>query len=64
MPELLWNIGPDPVIFLDDDPREIAEMRAAFRPSSVSSFRREISPLLYDRILHLRYWLGKSALIE
>jgi FkbH-like protein len=60
----LWNIGPDAVIFVDDNPREIAEVKAAFPAIDCVQFPSGNTPAVYDMILQLRDWFGKSAVIE
>lgn len=59
-----WNIGPDAVVFVDDNPREIAEVKAAFPAISCVQFPAGDTTAVYDMILQLRNLFGKSAVIE
>lgn len=60
----LWNLGPDAVIFVDDNPREIAEVKAAFPAIDCVQFPAGNTQQVCDMILQLRDWFGKSTVIE
>lgn len=60
----LWNIGPDAVVFVDDNPREIAEVKAAFPAIECIQFPVGNTVAVYDMILAMRDLFGKNAIVE
>jgi FkbH-like protein len=59
-----WNIGPDAVVFVDDNPRELAEVKAAFPTIDCVQFPAGNTAAVYETILRLRDMFGKGAVIE
>jgi FkbH-like protein len=59
-----WNLGPDAVVFVDDNQRELAEVKAAFPAIDCVQFPAGNTSAVYDMTLQLRDWFGKSAVIE
>jgi FkbH-like protein len=59
-----WNIGPDAIVFIDDSPMELAEVKAVHPGIECILFPRdnpqEISELLY----RLRDLFGKNSILE
>ena len=59
-----WNIGGDAVVFVDDSPMELAEVKAAHPQVTCLLFPKE-DPQAISELLHrLRDLFGKSALSE
>jgi len=59
-----WNIGPDSVVFVDDSPLELAEVKASHPEIECLQFPTNNSAAIYDLALRLRDLFGKSALLE
>ena len=57
----VWNIGPDSVVFVDDSPMELAEVKAAHPEIECLQFPREAQPA-YDLIERLRELFSKAAM--
>jgi len=55
-----WNIGADSVVFVDDDPLEIAEVQEAHPQVTCLRFFRDDPQATYDLIVKLRDLFGKS----
>jgi FkbH-like protein len=53
-----WNVGPDCVVFVDDDPLELAQMKAAFPAMECLEFRKDDARFL----LELRDRFGKREI--
>jgi FkbH-like protein len=59
-----WNVGPDSVVFLDDSPLELAEVKASHPEVECIQFPTKNSVAIYDLALRLRDLFGKSAILE
>lgn len=60
----VWNIGPDAVVFVDDNPRELAEVKVVFPAIECVQFPGGNTGAVYDMILDLRDRFGKGAVME
>jgi FkbH-like protein len=56
-----WNIAPADVIFIDDSPMEVAEVRAVFPEMECIVFPKGDYPALWDLLKRLRDCFGKGA---
>jgi FkbH-like protein len=59
-----WNVNADSVIFVDDSPIEIAEVKAAHPSMECVLFPRQDPAAVYDMIVRLREEFGRSAVSE
>jgi FkbH-like protein len=59
-----WNVGADSVIFIDDSPLELAEVKASHPSVECIQFTTKDSPGIYDLAYRLRDLFGKSAILE
>ncbi len=59
-----WNVGPDSVVFVDDSPLELAEVKASHPEVECIQFPTKNSAAIYDLALRLRDLFGKSAILE
>lgn len=59
-----WNVGPDSVVFVDDSPLEIAEVKASHPEMECIQFPTKNTAAIYDLALRLRDLFGKSAIRE
>jgi len=59
-----WNVGPDSVVFVDDSPLELAEVKASHPDVECIQFPTKDSAAVYDLALRLRDLFGKSAILE
>ena len=59
-----WNISPDAVIFIDDSPMEVAEVKAAFPQMECLVFPKENFRAIWDLLRRLRNDFGKASLSE
>jgi FkbH-like protein len=59
-----WNVGPDSVVFVDDSPLELAEVKASYPQVECIQFPTKDSASVYDLTLRLRDLFGKSAIFE
>jgi len=59
-----WNVGPDSIVFIDDSPLELAEVKASHPNVECIQFPTKKSTAIYDLALRLRDLFGKSALLE
>jgi FkbH-like protein len=59
-----WNVGPDSVVFIDDSPLELAEVKASHPEVECIQFPTKDSVAIYDLTMRLRDLFGKSALLE
>ena len=57
-----WNVGADSVVFVDDSPMEIAEVKAAFPQMECIAFPKGDSQGIWDLLKRLRGLFGKPAL--
>jgi FkbH-like protein len=55
-----WNIAADSVIFIDDSPMELAEVKAAFPEMECLLFPKSDPPALWQLLRSLRDLFGKS----
>jgi FkbH-like protein len=60
----VWNVGPDSVVFVDDSPLELAEVKASHPEVECIQFPAKDSAAIYDLVLRLRDLFGKNALRE
>jgi FkbH-like protein len=59
-----WNISADSVVFVDDSPMEIAEVKAAFPEMECIVFPKSDYQGLWNLLKHLRDLFGKALLTE
>src|SRR5262249_11615684 len=59
-----WNVGADAVVFIDDNPMELAEVRAAFPEMECIGFPKGDERAAWEMFKHLRDVFGKSAPTE
>jgi FkbH-like protein len=59
-----WNVGADSVVFIDDDPLELAEVKAAHSDIDCIRFPTGDPEAVYDLLLHLRDLFGKAAVSD
>ncbi len=59
-----WNVSPDSVIFVDDSPLELAEVREAFPEIECVLFPKADVRALWDLMRHLRDLFGKHSVTE
>ena len=59
-----WNISPDTVIFIDDSPMEVAEVKAAFPQMKCLVFPKDNYRDIWDLLKRLRNDFGKALLSE
>ncbi|HVS37558.1 MAG TPA: HAD-IIIC family phosphatase [Gemmataceae bacterium] len=57
-----WNVGADSVVFIDDSPLELAEVKAAHPGLEAVLFPKNDDQAVYDLLWRLRDLFGKSAL--
>ena len=60
----VWNISSDAVIFIDDSPMEVAEVKAAFPEMECLVFPKENFHAIWDLLKRLRNEFGKALLSE
>jgi FkbH-like protein len=58
----LWNIGADSVVFVDDSPMELAEVRSVWPAMTCLQFPAGSPAKIVDFLGHLRDLFGKSSL--
>jgi FkbH-like protein len=59
-----WNISPDAVIFIDDSPMEVAEVKTAFPQMECLVFPKDNFRAIWDLLRSLRNDFGKALLSE
>ncbi len=59
-----WNIGADSVVFVDDSPMELAEVKSAHPGIECVLFPKDDLKAGYEMLGHLRDWFGKTRLSE
>lgn len=59
-----WNVGPESIVFIDDNPLELAEVGAAHPLVSCFQFPRNDPQAIYDLLVRLRDLFGKSGISE
>lgn len=60
----LWNIGADSVVFVDDSPMELAEVKSVHPGIECVLFEKDNPQKLYELFQNLRDQFGKNALSE
>ena len=58
-----WRIGPESVVFVDDDPMQLAEVKAAYPDIECVAFPT-VDQEIYELLVELRDLFGRSALSE
>jgi FkbH-like protein len=59
-----WNIGADSVVFVDDSPMEVAEVKAAFPEMDCRVFPKGDDKAIYELLKTLRDAFGKRLITE
>jgi FkbH-like protein len=59
-----WNVGPDSVVFVDDSPLELAEVKASHPQVECIQFPTKNAAAIYELTLRLRDLFGKSVILE
>jgi FkbH-like protein len=59
-----WNIGPEAVVFIDDSPMEVAEVKAAFPEMECIVFPNNDYQAIWDLLKRMRDLFGKSVISE
>ncbi|HYW38889.1 MAG TPA: HAD-IIIC family phosphatase [Terriglobales bacterium] len=59
-----WNVGADSVVFVDDSPMEVAEVKAAFPQMECIVFPKKDYPGIWNLLRHLRDVFGKPFLTD
>jgi len=59
-----WNVGADSVVFIDDSPMEVAEVKAAFPELECIVFPKSDYQRIWDLLKDLRHFFGKPLLTE
>jgi len=60
----LWNVAPDAVVFLDDSPMEVAEVKDAFTEMECIVFPKNDPVAFWSMLQHLRQTFAKAAISE
>jgi FkbH-like protein len=59
-----WNVGADSVVFVDDSPMEVAEVKAAFPEMECIVFPKKDYAGIWNLLKHLRDVFGKPLLTD
>jgi FkbH-like protein len=59
-----WNVGADQVVFIDDNPTELAEVKSAHPALQCLPFPHGDPRAIYDLLTRLRDLFGRNALSE
>jgi FkbH-like protein len=59
-----WNVGADSVVFVDDSPLELAEVKAVHPEIECLLFNRKDEQAVYDLLVQLRDLFGKDRISE
>jgi FkbH-like protein len=59
-----WNVGADSVVFIDDSPMEVAEVKASFPELECIVFPKGDYRRIWDLLQELRRFFGKPSLTE
>jgi len=59
-----WNVGADSVVFVDDSPTELAEVKQAYPAIECIPFPQADAAGIYELLRRLRDLFGKSAIRE
>jgi FkbH-like protein len=60
----IWNVSADSVVFVDDSPMEVAEVKAAFPGMECIVFPKGDNQAIWDLLKYLRSVFGKPFLTE
>jgi FkbH-like protein len=60
----VWNVAADSVVFVDDSPMELAEVKAAFPEMECLLFPKGDDQAAYDLLEDLRDLFGKESILE
>ena len=60
----VWNIDPDAVVFIDDSPMEVAEVKTAFPEMECILFPKNDYQAIWDLLKRLRDLFGKKFVSE
>jgi len=60
----VWNVGGDSVVFVDDSPLELAEVKAAHPDLECIRFPEGDPEAIYELLVHLRDLFGKGIISE
>lgn len=60
----MWNVGADSVVFIDDSPMEVAQVKTAFPEMECIVFPKTDYQAIWELLKHLRSLFGKSVLSE
>jgi len=59
-----WNVGPESVVFIDDNALELAEVKAQHPEVECLQFPIDKPQALYELIEQLRDWFGRGTISE
>ena len=59
-----WNVGPDAVVFVDDSPMEVAEVKTAFSDMECIVFPKNDYLAIWKLFQHLRDLFGKDTISQ
>jgi FkbH-like protein len=59
-----WNVGADTVIFVDDSPLELAEVKTAYPDIGCLLFQKDDPQAIWRLLEELRDFFGKSVVLE
>ena len=59
-----WNVGPDSVVFVDDSPLELAEVKASHPEIECIQFPTKDSAAIYELVFRLRDLFGKGSISQ
>jgi FkbH-like protein len=59
-----WNIGADAVVFVDDSPAELGEVRSIYPQVECVQFPTDQPQAMYQLLYHLRDLFGKSVVTD
>jgi len=59
-----WNVGPDSVVFVDDSPMELAEVKASHPEVECIQFPTKDSVAIYELVFRLRDLFGKNSIMQ
>jgi len=59
-----WNVGADSVVFIDDSPLELEEVKSAYPQIECIQFPTGNSPAVYDLVVRLRDMFGRAAISD
>jgi len=59
-----WNVGADSVVFVDDSPLELAEVKATHPEVECVQFPTRDGVAIYDLVFRLRDLFGKSSILR